>query len=81
VPTLLVPGLNCTARLYANLIPHPWQRGPVMVADHIRSDTVKRFALILIPTLEQAWNVREDWIRALCWMKSIRHAGQSAEAE
>jgi pimeloyl-ACP methyl ester carboxylesterase len=58
LPTVLVPGLNCSARLYAAQIPALWRFGPVMVADHRRDDTMaaigarilatapKRFALV-----------------------------------
>jgi pimeloyl-ACP methyl ester carboxylesterase len=40
LPVLLVPGLNCSARLYAPQIPVLWQFGPVMVADHRQDDAV-----------------------------------------
>lgn len=44
IPTLLVPGLNCSARLYAAQIPALWQFGPVMVADHTRDDSMGAIA-------------------------------------
>jgi pimeloyl-ACP methyl ester carboxylesterase len=34
--TLLVPGLLCTARLYAEQLPELWRLGPLTVADHTR---------------------------------------------
>ena len=34
LPTVLVPGLLCTARLYAEQIAALWGFGPVTVADH-----------------------------------------------
>jgi pimeloyl-ACP methyl ester carboxylesterase len=40
LPSLLIPGLLCTARLYAEQIPVLWRYGPVMVADHRRDDTM-----------------------------------------
>lgn len=40
LPVLLVPGLNCSARLYASQIPPLWRFGPVIVADHRRDDTM-----------------------------------------
>lgn len=43
-PVLLVPGLNCTARLYAPQIPALWRHGPVMVADHRRDNTIAAIA-------------------------------------
>jgi pimeloyl-ACP methyl ester carboxylesterase len=40
LPTVLVGGLNCSARLYAEQIPALWQCGPVIVADHRRDDSM-----------------------------------------
>jgi pimeloyl-ACP methyl ester carboxylesterase len=44
LPTVLVPGLNCSARLYAEQIPALWRFGPVTVADHTRDDTLAAIA-------------------------------------
>jgi pimeloyl-ACP methyl ester carboxylesterase len=44
LPTVLVPGLNCSARLYAEQIPALWRFGAVMVADHTRDDTLSAIA-------------------------------------
>src|SRR5882757_6721867 len=44
LPTVLVPGLACSARLYAEQIPALWRFGPVMVADHRRDDTMAAIA-------------------------------------
>jgi pimeloyl-ACP methyl ester carboxylesterase len=44
LPTVLVPGLNCSARLYAEQIPALWSFGPVTVADHTRDDTMAAIA-------------------------------------
>jgi pimeloyl-ACP methyl ester carboxylesterase len=58
LPIVLVPGLNCSPRLYAEQIPALWRFGPVTVADHTRDDSMagigrrilaaapERFALI-----------------------------------
>jgi pimeloyl-ACP methyl ester carboxylesterase len=40
LPILLVPGLACTARLFAHQIPALWTLGPVTVANHTASDTI-----------------------------------------
>jgi pimeloyl-ACP methyl ester carboxylesterase len=42
--TVLVPGLNCSARLYAAQIPTLWRFGPVVVADHMRDDSMSGIA-------------------------------------
>ena len=44
LPILLVPGLRCSARLYAPQIPALWQLGPVLIADHTRGDTITEIA-------------------------------------
>jgi pimeloyl-ACP methyl ester carboxylesterase len=44
LPIVLVPGLNCSARLYAEQIPALWRFGPVTVADHTRDDTIAAMA-------------------------------------
>lgn len=36
LPIVLVPGLLCSARLYAHQVPELWRLGPVTVADHTR---------------------------------------------
>jgi pimeloyl-ACP methyl ester carboxylesterase len=44
LPIILVPGLNCSARLYAEQIPALWQFGPVIIADHRRDDSMAAIA-------------------------------------
>ncbi len=44
LPVVLIPGLLDSARLYAAQIPELWRRGPVMVADHTRDDSMGAIA-------------------------------------
>jgi len=44
LPPVLVPGLNCSARLYAEQVPALWQFGPVTIADHRRDDSMAALA-------------------------------------
>jgi pimeloyl-ACP methyl ester carboxylesterase len=44
LPIVLIPGLNCSARLYAEQIPDLWRLGPVTVADHTRDDNMPAIA-------------------------------------
>ena len=44
LPIVLIPGLTCTARLYADQIPALWQFGPVTIADHTRDDSMAAIA-------------------------------------
>ncbi|MBR0725274.1 alpha/beta fold hydrolase [Bradyrhizobium manausense] len=43
-PIVLVPGLASSARIYAPVIPALWRFGPVMVANHIRDDSMAAIA-------------------------------------
>ena len=43
-PVVLIPGLNCSARLYAEQIPALWRFGPVQGADHTRDDSMDAIA-------------------------------------
>ncbi len=44
LPLVLVPGLICSPRIYAPVIPALWRLGPVMVANHIRDDSMAAIA-------------------------------------
>lgn len=44
LPLLLVPGLLCSARLYAPQVEALWAHGSVTVVDHRRDDTVEAMA-------------------------------------
>jgi pimeloyl-ACP methyl ester carboxylesterase len=44
LPIVLIPGLTCSARLYADQIPALWPFGPVTVADHTRDDSMAAIA-------------------------------------
>jgi len=44
LPTVLVPGLMCSARLYAPQTPELWRFGPVIVADHRSDDSMEAIA-------------------------------------
>jgi pimeloyl-ACP methyl ester carboxylesterase len=44
LPIVLIPGLTCSARLYAEQIPALWRFGPVTVADHTRDDSMRGIA-------------------------------------
>ncbi len=43
-PIVLVPGLASSARIYAPVIPALWRFGPVMIANHIRDDSMADIA-------------------------------------
>ena len=44
VPVVMVPGLNCSARVYAPQVPSLWPFGPVQIADHRRGNSMAAIA-------------------------------------
>ncbi len=50
IPTLLIPGLAASARLYESQIPALWRLGPVMLADHTRRSSMARLAQDILAT-------------------------------
>src|SRR5215472_17457905 len=50
VPVVLIPGLNCSARLYAEQVPALWRFGPVQIADHTRDDSMAAIASRILGT-------------------------------
>jgi pimeloyl-ACP methyl ester carboxylesterase len=50
LPIVLVPGLNCSARLYAEQVPALWDFGSVTIADHRRDDSVGAIAARILAT-------------------------------
>ena len=44
MPILLVPGLVCSPRIFAPVVPALWRLGPVTVANHIRDDNMGAIA-------------------------------------
>jgi pimeloyl-ACP methyl ester carboxylesterase len=50
LPIVLIPGLNCSARLYAEQIPALWRFGPVTIADQTRGETIAAIASQILAT-------------------------------
>ena len=53
LPIVLVAGLNCSARLYAEQIAVLWRFGPVKVADHRRDDSMAAMARRILAAAPQ----------------------------
>jgi hypothetical protein len=51
-PIVLIPGLLCTPRLFAEQLPALWRSGPVTVASHHQGDDLAVLASALV-----------DWLR------------------
>lgn len=50
LPIVLVPGLACSPRLFAEQMPALWRFGPVIVADHRRGATMDEIARTILET-------------------------------
>src|SRR6201999_4491259 len=44
MPVVLVPGLIGRARIWAPVVPALWRHGPLMIANHIRDDSMAAIA-------------------------------------
>jgi pimeloyl-ACP methyl ester carboxylesterase len=44
LPLVLVPGLNCSARVFADVLPELWRHGSVAIANHTRGDRLSAIA-------------------------------------
>jgi len=53
LPIVLIPGLTCSARLYAEQIPALWRFGPVTVADHTRDNSMAGIARHILAAAPQ----------------------------
>jgi pimeloyl-ACP methyl ester carboxylesterase len=48
LPFLLVPGLNCDARVYAGVARVLWQHGPITIANHTGGDRMEAIAAAIL---------------------------------
>ncbi len=48
LPFLLVPGLNCDARVYAGVARVLWQHGPITIANHSSGDRMEAIAAAIL---------------------------------
>lgn len=48
MPILLVPGLNCTAEIYAHQVPALWRFGPVTIANHTTGSSMAEIAAAIL---------------------------------
>ena len=56
-PTVLVPGLLCSPRLFAQQIPALWRQGPVQVADHTRAESIQAIAASILANAPLQFNL------------------------
>lgn len=53
IPTLLVPGLGCTAEIWSGQVPDLWLRGPVAIANHLVGGSVAEMAASILAAAPQ----------------------------
>jgi pimeloyl-ACP methyl ester carboxylesterase len=53
LPIVLIPGLGCSARLYAAQIPQLWTLGPVTIAQHGRHESMQAIARSILASAPQ----------------------------
>jgi len=79
LPVVLIPGLTCTPRLYAEQIPHLWQFGPVTVADHRRDDSMAAIARRILATAPPRFALAGLSMGGYIAFEIMRHAPQRVE--
>ncbi len=75
MPTVLVPGLNCSSRIYFNQVPHLWLAGPVMIADHSRGDTIEAIARNILVTAPPRFALAGFSLGGYIALEMFRQAG------
>lgn len=55
--TVLIPGLGCSARLYAAQIPELWAHGPVQLADHRGAESMAGLAEAILAAAPPRFNL------------------------
>jgi hypothetical protein len=65
-PILLIPGLLCSPRLYADQVPQLWRFGPVTIADHTRDDSMSAIAQRIRRVISSGYG----WFPARLWRRS-----------
>src|SRR5215467_3437897 len=76
LPVVLIPGLNCSARLYAEQIPALWRFGPVQVADHTRDDTMAAIAERILAAAPPRFALAGLSMGGYIALEIVRHAPQ-----
>jgi pimeloyl-ACP methyl ester carboxylesterase len=79
LPIVLVPGLNCSARLYAEQILALWQFGPVQVADHTRDNTMDAIAARILAAAPPRFALAGLSMGGYLALAIIRHAPERVQ--
>ena len=74
LPILLVPGLNCSPRVYEAQIPALWELGQVTVADHRRDNTMPAIAKRILSAAPPRFRLAGFSMGGLIAMEIMRQA-------
>lgn len=79
VPTVLVPGLLCSPRLYAAQLPALWRFGPVVVASHRHGDSMATIATRILATAPPRFALAGLSMGGYLAFEIMRQAGDRVE--
>jgi pimeloyl-ACP methyl ester carboxylesterase len=79
LPVVLIPGLNCSARLYAEQIPALWRFGPVQVADHTRDDSMDAIASRILAVAPPCFALAGLSMGGFIALTIVRHAPERVQ--
>jgi pimeloyl-ACP methyl ester carboxylesterase len=78
-PFLLVPGLNCTAEIFAAQIPIFWRFGPVTIANHTRGKNVAEIAAAILEAAPPRFGLLGFSMGGYVAFEILRQAGERVE--
>src|SRR5512133_3000456 len=79
LPIVLIPGLNCSARLYAEQIPVLWRFGPVTVADHTRDNSMDAIAARILAAAPPRFALAGLSMGGYIALTIVRHAPERVQ--
>jgi pimeloyl-ACP methyl ester carboxylesterase len=79
VPVVLIPGLNCSPRLYAEQVPVLWRFGPVQVADHTRDDSMDAIASRILAAAPPRFALAGLSMGGFIALTIVRHAPERVQ--
>src|ERR1700740_806079 len=79
IATVLIPGLTCSARLYAEQVPALWRFGPVQVADHTRDDSMDTIASRILAAAPPRFALAGLSMGGYIALTLVQHAPQRAQ--
>src|SRR5262249_9582596 len=79
LPVVLIPGLNCSARLYAEQIPALWRLGPVQVAAHSRDDSMDAIATRVLAAAPPRFALAGLSMGGFIALTIMRHASERVQ--